>query len=236
MGLSKRKEEPDELEELKQRIEELRLMGIRADKLEDLNHHVFRIINDLRIRAESIIETVREPLIILDKDLRVVTANPAFYSLFKLKEANVEGQMIYEINSKQWDIPALRVPLERVITQNTEFNDYEIEHEFTRIGKRLILLNARVIHQREGRKDLILLAMEDITEKRKVEDEKRIQELQNMLDKVSRLVPTCDNCKRVRDDKGNWLQLDEYINRYPEEVYSHGLCPDCEKNLRDTSN
>jgi PAS domain S-box-containing protein len=231
MALSKRKEEPDELNELRQRLEELRLMGVRADKLEEFSHHIFRVVNDLRIRAESIIETVREPLIILNKELIVITANPAFYRLFNLKEADVEGKILYIVNNKQWDIPSLRVLLERILPQNTQFNDYEIEHEF-KTGKRLLLLNARVIHQREGRQDLILLAMEDITEKRKAEDEKLINELQSMLDKVSRLVPTCDNCKRVRDDKGNWLHIDEYINKYPE-AYSHGLCPDCDKKLHN---
>lgn len=232
MALAKRKEEPDELDELKQRIEELRLMGIRADKLEELNHHVFRVVNDLRIRAESIVETVREPLLILDKDLRVVSANPAFYRLFTLNDSDIEGKMVYEISNKQWNIPALQILLEKLIPQNTEFNDYEITHEFTGIGKRLLLLNARVIHQREGKQDLILLAMEDVTERRRTEDEKRIKELQSILDKVRRLVPTCDNCNRVRDDHGNWLQIDEYINRYPEEAYSHGLCPDCDRKLR----
>lgn len=131
-------------------------------------------------------------------------------------------------------IPSLRELLEKIIPQNTQFNDYEFTHEFPKIGKRLFLLNARMIQQYSGRENLILLAMEDITEKRASEDDKNklISDLQNTLEKMRKLLPTCDNCKRVRDDRGHWVQLEDYIKEHSEDAYSHGLCPDCDRKLR----
>lgn len=236
MSIPKREEEDYELDELKQRIEELRYQGVSVDKLDALSQYVFSILNDLRVRAESIIESVREPLIILDKNLRVVAANPAFYRLFQLNPADVEDRMLYDINGSQWNIPALRVLLERIIPQNTQFNDYEVIHDFPKIGKRLIMLNARIIHQRDKRPDLILLAMEDISEKRKAEEDKNrlIGELQEAMEKVRALrglLPTCSNCKRIRNEKGQWVRMEKYIEEHSEAAFSHSICPDCERKL-----
>lgn len=236
MALPKRKEARDELEKLNEMIEEFRDLGVNAEKLESLSQHIFDMLNNLRVRAESIVETVREPLIILDKDLRVVTANPAFYRLFHLGHEDTEGLLLYEVNSKQWNIPPLRVLLERIIPQNTQFTDYEVIHDFPRIGKRLLLLNARVVHQRDGRPDLILLAMEDITDQRKAEDDrnKLIGELQDALEKVktlSGLLPTCANCKRIRNEEGQWVRMEKYIEAHSEAAFSHSICPDCERRL-----
>ena len=109
--------------------------------------------------ADQIVETVRDPLLVLTPDLRVQSANPAFYQLFHLIPAETEGQLVYQISNGQWNIPALRTLLEEILPCNTVFNDYEVSHDFERIGPRTMLLNAR----RLDHVDLILLAMEDIT-------------------------------------------------------------------------
>ena len=109
--------------------------------------------------TEQIVETVRDPLLVLTPDLRVQSANPAFYQLFHLIPAETEGQLVYQISNGQWNIPALRTLLEEILPCNTVFNDYEVSHDFERIGPRTMLLNAR----RLDHVDLILLAMEDIT-------------------------------------------------------------------------
>ncbi|MBI5453160.1 MAG: PAS domain-containing protein [Deltaproteobacteria bacterium] len=230
------KEELDDLAELKQRIEELRVLGISADKLEEMSRHIFQILNNARVRAEGIVQTVREPLIIVDKGLRIVTANPAFYKLFEMNPGDVEGRILYEINDRQWDIPSLRILLERIIPQNFQFNDYEVIHDFPRLGKRLLLLNARKIRQQGARPDLILLAMEDITERKKAEEDKTrlIDELQSALEKVktlSGLLPVCAYCKRIRNDKGQWVRIEKYIEEHSEASFSHSICPDCERKL-----
>jgi PAS domain S-box-containing protein len=111
----------------------------------------------------TIINTVREPLIILDQDLRVITVNRSFYTFFKAKPENIIGQQIFELDNKQWDIPVLRELLETILPQRSSFDDYKVEHDFANIGRRVMLLNARQMEQTVGIQGIILLAMEDIT-------------------------------------------------------------------------
>ncbi|MFA5363001.1 MAG: PAS domain S-box protein [Candidatus Omnitrophota bacterium] len=121
---------------------------------------------DARIYAESIINTVREPLIVLDQDLRVVTVSRSFYDIFKVKPEETVGQLIYDLGNKQWDIPKLRELLETILPQKATFDNYEVEHDFTTIGRRTMLLNARQIERGIGKERIILLAIEDITERK----------------------------------------------------------------------
>ena len=116
--------------------------------------------------AESIIDTIREPLIVLDQDLRVVKVNRSFYKLFKVKPEETVGQLIYDLGNKQWDIPKLRELLDTILPQKTSFDNYEVEHDFATIGKRIMLLNARQIQRVLGKERIILLAIEDITDRR----------------------------------------------------------------------
>src|SRR5208337_620971 len=120
--------------------------------------------------AESIINTVREPLIVLDHDLRVVTASRSFYEFFKVNSKETEGQLIYDLGNRQWNIPKLRELLEDILPQKTTFDNYEVEHDFTTIGKRIMLLNARQINRVLGKEHIILLAIEDITERKQLEN------------------------------------------------------------------
>ena len=119
--------------------------------------------------AESVINTVRESLISLDQDLRVVTVSRSFYDLFKVKPEETVGQLIYDIGNKQWDIPKLRELLETILPEKTAFDNYEVEHDFTTIGRRVMLLNARQIERAMGKERIILLAIEDITERKEIE-------------------------------------------------------------------
>jgi two-component system CheB/CheR fusion protein len=117
--------------------------------------------------AEGIIRTVREPLVVLSGDLRVVSANPSFYRTFYVAPQEIEGQLLYDLGNRQWDIPALRQLLEEILPKNTQIEDFLMEHEFPRIGRRKMLLNARRIEQEDHRKQLILLAIEDVTDRKK---------------------------------------------------------------------
>jgi len=119
--------------------------------------------------AESVINTVREPLIVLNQDLRVVTASRSFYEVFKVNPEETMGQLIYDLGNKQWDIPKLRELLETILPEKTTFDNYEVEHDFTDIGRRIMLLNARQIERASGKERIILLAIDDITEKKKLE-------------------------------------------------------------------
>lgn len=122
-------------------------------------------IQDYREYAESIINTVREPLIVLDGDLRVVSASRSFYEFFKVKPEETEGQFIYDLGNRQWNIPELRRLLNKIIPKNESFDDFRIEHDFRTIGKKVMLLNARRIPQPPEKPKIILLAIDDITDK-----------------------------------------------------------------------
>jgi len=122
--------------------------------------------------SEAIIETVREPLIILDKSLHVKTANRAFFKTFETTKKETYGKYVYDLNGGEWNIPELKRLLEKIIPKNTHFNDYEVKHGFERIGPRIMLLNARRIVLEGNKTRLILLAIEDVTERRKLEQQK----------------------------------------------------------------
>ena len=136
--------------------------------------------DDVSEFAESIINAVREPLIYLDQNLRVVNASRSFYEFFRVRPGDTVGQLIYDLGNKQWDIPKLRELLETILPEKTTFDNYEVEHDFTTIGKRIMLLNARQIQQVLGKEKIILLAIEDITERKEIEVglEKAHEELQ----------------------------------------------------------
>jgi diguanylate cyclase (GGDEF)-like protein/PAS domain S-box-containing protein len=115
--------------------------------------------------ADIIINATPPPLITLDKNLRIVTANDSFYTFFHVKSENAIGYLIYELDNKQWDIPALRELLEIILPQKTSFNSYLVEHNFANIGRRIMLMNAQQIEEDEDRELIILLSMEDVTER-----------------------------------------------------------------------
>ena len=119
-----------------------------------------------RAYAESIVATVREPLLVLDHDLLVVSANRAFYRQFKVGAAETERRRIYELGRGQWNIPRLRQLLEKILPKRSRFEDFEVAHDFPGVGRRVMLLNARRLEQRPALPGLILLAMEDVTESR----------------------------------------------------------------------
>ena len=128
-------------------------------------------VDEAREFAENVINTVREPLISLDKDLRVVTANSSFYATFKVSPESTIGNFIYDLGDRQWDIPKLRVLIEDILPHDSVFNGYEVEHDFQGIGRKTILLNARQIYRENIGSHIILLAMEDITERKLAEKE-----------------------------------------------------------------
>jgi PAS domain S-box-containing protein len=122
--------------------------------------------------AEAIVSTVRQPLIVLDAQLRVVTANRGFLSTFEVTREQTEGRLIYDLGNRQWNVPRLRELLEKVIPQRAAFDDFEVEHGFPGIGTRTMLLNARRIEDTAGNPSRILLAIEDVTAKRRADAER----------------------------------------------------------------
>jgi PAS domain S-box-containing protein len=121
-----------------------------------------------RAFAENVVATVREPLLVLGADLKVQMANRSFYRTFRVTPQDTESRFLYELGDGQWNIPALRTLLEEVLPRNTSFDDFEVEHTFPALGRRTMLLNARRIFFGEGdRTEIILLAIEDNTERKR---------------------------------------------------------------------
>jgi two-component system CheB/CheR fusion protein len=116
-----------------------------------------------RSYAEAIVATVREPLLILDGDLRVKTANQSFYSLFRTTPSSTQGRFIYDVGDRAWDIPQLRELLEKILPEKSTFQDFRIQHDFPGIGRKTMLLNARRLAPEPGQPPQILLALEDVT-------------------------------------------------------------------------
>ena len=130
-------------------------------------------LKDALAYAQGVVETVREPLLVLGGDLRVRTANRSFYQTFRVAAEETEGRLVYDLGDGQWDIPRLRTLLEEILPQDTSFDGFEVEHDFGAIGRKVMLLNARRITQEGDQTELILLAIEDITERRRAEEERR---------------------------------------------------------------
>ncbi len=161
-------------EELETSKEELQSTN---EELTVLNHELISLneqVTDARNYSESIVATLYQPLLVLDKHLRVKTANKAFYKTFNVNEQETEGVLIYDLGNRQWNIPELRTLLEEILPQKKQITDFEVTHNFTSIGERVILLSALEITREKKEEKLILLSIEDITERKLAQ--KRLEE------------------------------------------------------------
>ena len=137
------------------------------------------LVQRSRDYAESIVDTVRAPLLVLDGELRVILAGNSFYQNFGVTPEEAEGRLLFDLGDKQWDIPRLRELLKQVLPKNTKVEDFEVEHEIPKIGRRIMLLNAQRMYRRENKTQMILLTIEDITERK--------QAVQRLRDSEARL-------------------------------------------------
>lgn len=173
---------------------EISLLKKRIAVLEEMNSHYKDMegkVSEARLYAENIVETVREPLLIMDGELRVFSANKAFFETFKVRSGDTLGQFIYDLGNGQWNIPGLRKLLREIITKRNTLDDYEMEHNFESIGRKIMLLNARRIPPTPAKPKIILLAIEDITERKSMQQqikvglEKKVEERTKELDAVN---------------------------------------------------
>lgn len=165
-------------EELETGKEELQSTN---EELVMVNQEMLALNNDLTQAlhyAEAIVATMREPLLILDKDLNIKSANNNFYKTFRVNELETEGRNIFELSNKQWEIPELKELLENILPEKTSVKDLEVQGNFTNLGQRIMILNANEIINKSTSEKLILLAIEDVTERRQLEEkEKELNEI-----------------------------------------------------------
>jgi len=163
-------------------------------------------LKKLLVYYKEITETIREPFIILDKDLCVVSANPAFYRKFKVLKKNTEGRKMYELGDRQWNAPELRDLLERILPRHRVLNNYEITLDFPTLGRKTMLLNARQVDSKE----LILLAMEDVTSQKLIDT--------TSSESTLNLVKQRDRLQALNDAKDEFIMLASHQLRTPATV------------------
>jgi PAS domain S-box-containing protein len=134
-------------------------------------------LQDALTYADNIIATLREPFVVLDKSLRIKTANHAFYQTFHAEKGKTEGRLIYDLGNGQWNIPSLRTVLDEVLSNHHPVHDFDVEHNFPAIGQKTMLLNACRFQSVDSQPDLILLAIEDVTERKQAEVAVQISEV-----------------------------------------------------------
>ena len=135
------------------------------------NSRLIADLDDASALAQAIVDTIRDPLLVLDQDLCVVTANRAFHQTFRMSLQDIQDRPVYGLGDGQWDIPELRLLLEEVAPQRAVMEAYEVERNFPAIGRRSMLLNARKVFNQRSVPTLILLTIEDVTERRAAERE-----------------------------------------------------------------
>jgi chemotaxis protein methyltransferase CheR len=160
-------------------------------------------LSDAQTLALAIVDTLPEPFVVLDNELRVVAASRCFYEFFKVDSAHIRDQPFFELADGQWDIPGLRLLVETIIPERTSMDGFEVEHDFIHLGHRTLLLNARLVRYRDRSSPTILLAFKDITARRAIEREK-----QELLEHTERLLALQQTLLREMEHRiANSLQI-----------------------------
>ena len=152
-------------------------MPVMTNKVE-VNSFPLDTREDLVINAVEIFDTIKQSLVVLDRKLCIVMANSSFYKTFGVSRKETENTVIYKVGNGQWNIPQLKTLLEEIIPKHKEVDDYEVVHNFEHIGNKAMLLNAREIMRQDNRQKVILIAIEDITIKKNLENQAKAAESQ----------------------------------------------------------
>lgn len=200
------------------------------EELESSNEELITINQELQMRneqlaeiqeyAEAVFTTIRESLLILDKNLRVKNANSTFYKTFQVTEEETEGKLVYDLGNKQWNIPKLKELLEDIIPRNSQMSEFEVGHRFQHIGEKIMVLNARRLVRKFHNEHLILLAIEDITHHRHAQKliEEREEWFRHMADNSPMMVWVADTERKMQFVNKAFLEfrnvsMDEVIGK-----------------------
>lgn len=209
------------------------------EEVESSNEELITINQELQLRneqltetqdyAESVLFTIRESLVILDKNLRVKTANFAFYKTFNLREEHTENRLLYDLNHRQWDIPKLRDMLEYTLPETHAVTNFELVHHFPGIGEKVLVLNARRVLQKIHGEQLILLAIEDITEHRRAQQIIIDREtwFRNLADNAPVMIWVTERDKRSSFFNKAWLEFrNDSLEEALRKGWTDGVHPD----------
>jgi diguanylate cyclase (GGDEF)-like protein len=152
-----------ELVELRQQASELETLKMECDRAKTEAESAF-------IYTNCILDTLREPLVLLNRDQKIISANRSFYNVFKVTPGETVGKPIYKLGNNQWNIPILRTLLNDIVVKNIQFDDFEVDFDFPIIGRKIMMLNARGFIQNDIDSQRILLVIEDITKRKQLEE------------------------------------------------------------------
>ncbi|MCA1440452.1 PAS domain-containing protein [Ensifer sp. IC4062] len=188
--------------------------------LEDL----YRLLRKDHVRAQSIIDAVADPLVLVDEKLCVLTASRAFFETFKVDGDETLGQHFHELGNRQWDIPELRRLLEEIIPKSTAVVDYEVEHDFPRIGRRTMLVSARRLFHPHNNSRTLLLSIVDATQRRQREAEQDmlLGELRHRMKNLLALVQAMARQTTANGRSGEEYR-DAFLGRFNALVQAHDL-------------
>ena len=188
--------------------------------LEDL----YRLLRTEHVQAQSIVDTVREPLLVLDRDLRVVTASRSFFETFRVERDETVGRPLYELGNRQWDIADLRRLLEEVIPRSRAVEGFEVEHDFPDLGRRTMLLSARRLFRPDNNGTTLLLAIEDVTERRRTEHERELR-FGELRHRVKNLLAVIQALARqtTAENRSGAEYRDAFLGRLEALTHAHEL-------------
>src|SRR5919206_2539326 len=188
--------------------------------LEDL----YRLLRTEHVQAQSIVDTVREPLLVLDRDLRVVAASRSFFEVFGVERDETVGRPLHELGDRQWDLPDLRRLLEGVIPRSRAVEGLEVEHDFPDLGRRTMLLSARRLFRPDNNSTTLLLAIEDVTERRRVEHERELRfgELRHRVKNLLAVIQALAR-RTAAEGRSGAKYRDAFLGRLEALTHAHEL-------------
>jgi len=181
---------------------------------------------------ENILNNLHIPAVIMDSNMRIISANNHFYRHFKTTPEKTTGRILYNLDKNLWDLPSLHNMLEHIAEGKNYVKNFELVYNTSPEEKRTLLLNARKIVKEDDRQTIILMSVEDITEQKDImkQEGNLIMELQASLDYINSmkgLLPLCASCKNIRDDNGYWYRIEAYIESHSQAEFTHSICPEC---------
>ena len=185
---------------------------------------LYRLLRTTHVLAQGIVDTVREPLLVLDRELTVLSASRSFYEVFGVGRDETLGRHLYDLGDAQWDIPDLRHLLEAVIPRSAAVEGYEVEHDFPGLGRRAVLLHARRLSHPDNNSAALLLAIEDVTERRRGERERELR-YGELRHRVTNLLATVEAVARQTETEGRSAEAyrDAFLGRLEALVRAHML-------------
>jgi diguanylate cyclase (GGDEF)-like protein len=171
------------------------------------------LISETRIDAESVVQAVRQAILILSPDLRVIWANRSFYRTFQVEPGETTGKLVFELGNRQWDIPRLRRLLIEVLPGSADFQDFEVEHDFSGIGRRTMLLGAKKLNTEINKPGMILVEVEDITERNRVAAKQFSLELElKKTNEALRTLVLRDDLTSLYNRRGFTMFAEQHLN------------------------